>query len=263
MTRMALGIEYNGHSFYGWQAQTDLITVQGQLEAALAKILDEPVNVICAGRTDAGVHATGQVVHFDTDAVRELRAWTFGTNTHLPPSIAVRWAQEMDPTFHARFSAISRRYRYVIYNHPIRSAIWDSRATWYQHKLDIEPMQQAALHFIGEHDFSSFRSSRCEAKTPMRNVHEIRITRDHHYVIIEIQANAFLHHMVRNIVGVLMRVGTGLENPRIAQKILEARDRRAAFVTAPAAGLYLINVEYPAPYLLPKSEDLPLFLLRC
>jgi tRNA pseudouridine38-40 synthase len=261
VTRFALGIEYDGHAYYGWQAQTDLSTVQGHLEKAITTIAGEPIKLICAGRTDAGVHATGQVVHFDTTAIRELKAWTYGTNTHLPPSIAVRWAQEVDDHFHARFSATARRYRYVIYNHPIRSAIWDSRATWYQHRLDAEAMQTAANYFLGEHDFSSFRSSQCEASTPMRHVQEIRISRDHHYVIMEIQANAFLHHMVRNIVGVLLRVGRGLEHPRIAQKILEAKDRRAAFITAPAAGLYLIQVEYPA-YNLPKSEDLPLFLLR-
>jgi tRNA pseudouridine38-40 synthase len=262
MTRIALGIEYDGHEFYGWQAQTDLNTVQANLETAITKISGESTKLICAGRTDAGVHATGQVVHFDTEVVRELRAWTFGVNTHLPPTISVRWAQEVEPSFHARFSAISRRYRYVIYNHPIRSAIWASRVTWFQHKLDVEAMHQAALYLLGEHDFSSFRSSQCEAKTPTRNVHDIRISRDHHYVMIEIQANAFLHHMVRNIAGVLMRVGAGLENPQIVQKILDAKDRRAAFVTAPAAGLYLIHVGYPEPYLLPKAEDLPLFLLR-
>jgi tRNA pseudouridine38-40 synthase len=262
MTRIALGIEYDGHEFYGWQAQTELDTVQSRVEAALSKITSEAVNIICAGRTDAGVHATGQVVHFDTNAVRELRAWTFGVNTHLPPSISVRWAQEVQPEFHARFSATARRYRYVIYNHPIRSAILAERVTWFQHKLDVASMHAAALHLIGEHDFTSFRSSRCEAKTPMRNIHDIKIRRENHYVIIEVQANAFLHHMVRNIVGVLMRVGASLESPQIAQKVLAAKDRRAAFVTAPASGLYLIHVDYPEPYLFPKSEDLPLFLLR-
>ncbi len=262
MTRVALGIEYDGHEFYGWQAQAELYTVQGTVEAALSTIAAEPIKILCAGRTDAGVHATGQVVHFDTSAIRSLHAWTLGTNTHLPPTIAVRWAQEVDTEFHARFSALSRRYRYVIYNSPIRSAILAARVTWYPYALDAEGMQAAAIHLLGEQDFSAFRSSQCESNTPMRNVHEIKVWREDTYVIIEIEANAFLHHMVRNIVGVLLRIGAGRESINSVQKILASKDRRQAFETASATGLYLIHVHYPEAYLFPRAEIPPLFLLR-
>lgn len=262
MTRIALGIEYDGHEFYGWQAQETLYTVQGTLETALTKIAAEPIKLLCAGRTDAGVHATGQVVHFDTSAIRSMRAWTLGTNTHLPPTIAVRWAMEVDEAFHARFSAQARRYRYVIYNSPMRSAILAARVTWYPYALDAERMQAAAMHLLGEQDFSAFRSSQCESNTPMRNVHEVKVWREGAYVIVEIEANAFLHHMVRNIVGVLIRVGAGRQDADIVQKILESKDRRQAFETAPATGLYLINVRYPETYLFPEAEITPLFLLR-
>lgn len=252
--RIALGVEYNGQDFFGWQAQANLLTVQSCVETALAKIADHPVKIFCAGRTDAGVHAIGQVVHFDTEAVRVLRAWVFGTNTHLPSTVAIRWAQEVDNEFHARFSALSRCYRYVIYNHPIRSAISGTRATWYQHWLNIEKMQQAARALIGEQDFSSFRSAQCESKTPMRNVHHVKITRYGDYVVIEIQANAFLHHMVRNIVGVLVKIGAGFKPAEWLQEVLAAKDRRQAAETAPATGLYLYEVQYPSHHQFPISQ---------
>jgi tRNA pseudouridine38-40 synthase len=262
MTRFALGIEYDGHTYSGWQAQTGLQTIQGTLEIALTKIAAEPVKIFCAGRTDAGVHGIGQVVHFDTNAVRVPHAWTLGTNTHLPANIAVRWAEEVDSGFHARFSALSRRYRYVIYNSPIRSAVLAARVTWARYALDVDRMQLAANYLIGEHDFSSFRSSNCESKTPIRHVREIKVWRENDYVIFEIEANAFLHHMVRNIAGVLIRVGRGQDTPESVQQILHARDRRVAFETAPATGLYFIEVRYPEVYLFPTAEKPPLFLLR-
>ncbi len=244
MKRFALGIEYDGTNFYGWQSQEKLPTIQGELEKALTQIADEKIQVYCAGRTDAGVHALGQVVHFDTNAERNERAWTLGTNTHLPPSIAVRWVREVAPDFHARFSAISRRYRYLIYNHSLRSAVHAGKATWYYHPLAIEPMQFAATYLLGEQDFSSFRSAQCESTTPMRNIHEITLKRENDFIIIEIQANAFLHHMVRNIVGVLMQIGSGLKKPDWMLELLQAKDRRLAAETAPPDGLYLIKVNY-------------------
>lgn len=253
--RMALGIEYDGHDFYGWQSQGNLLTVQSCLEQALSQIADEKIQVYCAGRTDAGVHATGQVVHFETNAHRDLRAWTLGANSHLPRSVAVTWVKEVDDQFHARFSALSRRYRYIIYNHSIRPAILAHRVTWYYHLLDVVAMENAGQFLLGELDFSSFRSAECESKTPMRNVHFIRVTRHGHFVVIDIQANAFLHHMVRNITGVLMRIGSGKKKPEWAKEVLEAKDRRVAAETAPANGLYLCQVQYPASYSFPNIDN--------
>jgi tRNA pseudouridine38-40 synthase len=258
--RIALGIEYNGHAFHGWQSQQNLTTVQGCLENALTIIANEPIQVLCAGRTDAGVHAIGQVVHFDTVAERSLRAWTLGVNTHLPSSISVRWAQVVDDDFHARFSALHRRYRYVIHNHSVRSAILADRATWHHYHLDVDLMHEAAQYLTGELDFSAFRSAQCEAKTAKRNLHEITITRENDFIIIEIQANAFLHHMVRNITGSLLMVGEGKKKPEWIQEVLSGKDRRFAGATAPAAGLYFIKVQYPDQYQLPQPQKNVLFL---
>ncbi len=253
MTRIALGVEYNGTGYSGWQKQSDIQTIQGTLEAALAKIADEPIELTCAGRTDAGVHAIAQVVHFDTTAVRPDRAWTLGTNTHLPPAISVHWVKEVDKEFSARFSALSRCYHYIIHNSVIRSALLASKVTWYYDPLDIEKMRLAAPYLLGEQDFSSFRSAECGSKTAMRNIKKIEITRQGDFVVIQIEANAFLHHMVRNIVGVLKRIGAGFNPPIWAKEVLEAKDRRQAAETAPADGLYLTDVYYPEPYRFPKS----------
>ena len=256
--RIVIGVEYNGTEFHGWQFQDNLVTVQGCLESALTDIAAEPIRVICAGRTDAGVHAMGQVVHFDTLAVRSLRAWAIGVNTRLPSSISVQWAVETDETFHARYSAIARRYRYIIHNSSIRPAVLASRVTWYHYPLDVDLMCEAAEHLVGEHDFSSFRSSACQSISPVRNIHFINIIRDHSRVIIEVQANAFLHHMVRNIVGVLMRIGAGFHKPDWVLDVLHVRDRRQAADTASSAGLYLEKVIYPDEYVFP--EQAPFFL---
>lgn len=258
--RIALGIEYDGHDFFGWQAQARLPTIQGRLQDALSRIADEAIQVFCAGRTDAGVHATGQVVHFETSATRALRAWTMGTNSYLPSSIAVKWAHPVDEAFHARFSALSRRYRYIIDNQSTRPAISAKRVTWHPYPLDETLMNHAAQALIGERDFSSFRSAECESKTPMRNIHFIRVTREGECVVIDIQANAFLHHMVRNIAGVLIRVGSGLKNPEWVKDVLEAKDRRLAAETAPPTGLYLCEVKYPESYEFPR-EDRRLWIL--
>ena len=256
--RIALGIEYNGHGYHGWQAQQQLPTVQQHLEDALSKIADEPIEVFCAGRTDAGVHATGQVVHFDTEGSRPLRAWTLGVNTYLPASISVRWAQVVDQEFHARFSALTRRYRYFIHNYHVRSALLGTRTTFHHLPLNAELMQTAAQFLLGEFDFTSFRSSQCESKTANRNVQKIEVTRKNELIIIEIQANAFLHHMVRNIAGVLIQVGGGHRPPEWVQEVLQAKDRRQAAETAPASGLYLVKVEYPESYPFPEPGSIML-----
>jgi len=249
--RVALGIEYNGYYFHGWQCQENIATVQGSLSIALSKIANEPITLQCAGRTDAGVHAVGQVVHFDTLADRPLRAWILGTNKELSPYISVKWAKIVDEQFHARFSATARRYHYLIYNHLSRPAVLLHQVTWYYDVLNIQTMQEAATYLIGEHDFSSFRSSECESRTPMRHIKQIQIHRFNDFISIQIEANAFLHHMVRNIVGVLMRIGAGFQEPEWMETVLKAKDRTQAAATAPAAGLYLQSVQYPDKYALP------------
>lgn len=258
--RIALGIEYNGHGFYGWQAQRDLKTIQGTLQNALAQVANEPIFLFCAGRTDANVHALGQVVHFDTHAKRHVDAWIWGTNSYLPSTIVVRWAKQVDYSFHARFTALSRRYRYIIFNNPIRPAMLASRATWHYYALNVESMNKAAQYLIGEHDFSSFRSSQCVSKTPNRRVIDITVQRKNDFISLEIEANAFLHHMVRNIVGVLMKIGAGDQDPLWMLDVLAAKDRRAAAATSPADGLYLTHVRYPEQYALPSSSE-HIFLL--
>lgn len=251
--KIALGIEYDGSSFHGWQSQENLPTIQAHLEQALSRIADTAITVFCAGRTDAGVHATGQVVHFNTTVQRPLHAFILGTNAYLPRTISVQWALEVDEAFHARFSALHRRYRYIIHNSSMRSALHAKRVTECHTPLAIEPMQLAAQYLVGEHDFTSFRAAQCESRSPMRNVHEITIKRSGSYVIIEIQANAFLHHMVRNIAGVLIQIGVGHMSPQSMLEILCAKDRKAAAQTAPPDGLYFIQVGYPELYAFPKN----------
>jgi tRNA pseudouridine38-40 synthase len=256
--RIALGIQYNGSGYYGWQAQRNLPTIEGTLQQALSKIANEEIYLQCAGRTDANVHALGQVVHFDTRAKRHIDAWIWGTNSHLPPGIVVRWAQMVDYNFHARFKAQSRHYRYYIYNHPIRPALHHSRVTWYYYPLSIEPMRLAGQYLLGEQNFSSFRSAQCNSKSPMRNITAFSIQQQGDYIFFDIQANAFLHHMVRNIAGVLLKIGAGLQPPEWMQTVISAQCRRQAAETAPADGLYLTRVIYPEPYIFPLAADLTL-----
>ncbi|OGT42291.1 MAG: tRNA pseudouridine(38-40) synthase TruA [Gammaproteobacteria bacterium RIFCSPHIGHO2_12_FULL_37_34] len=257
--RIALGIEYNGCGFYGWQVQPHVATIQSSLQDALSHVANEPIYLYCAGRTDANVHATGQVVHFDTQAKRHIDAWIWGTNAYLPPSIIVKWAKAVDYSFHARFSALSRRYRYIIFNHPVRPAILSHQVVWHYYPLDILRMQQAATYLIGEQDFASFRSSQCHSKSSMRHVMAFTIERHHHLIVFEIEANAFLHHMVRNIAGVLMKIGAGSKDPEWMKEVLQAKNRRVAAETASPEGLYLIHVRYPDPYIFPPPE--PFFLI--
>ncbi|MGI2170495.1 tRNA pseudouridine(38-40) synthase TruA [Shewanella sp. MF05960] len=259
--RVALGIEYDGSGFFGWQRQADVDSVQAQLEKALTYVANEPIEVFCAGRTDSGVHGTGQVVHFDTTADRPLTAWTLGINANLPDSIAVRWAKEVDDSFHARFSATARRYRYVIYNHQLRPGILRSGVSHYHGDIDETLMHQAAQLLLGEHDFTSFRAVQCQSNTPFRNVHKVNVTRQGMYVMVDIQANAFLHHMVRNIVGSLLEIGLGNQPINWISELLALKDRNQAAATAKPNGLYLVDVTYPEQYQIPKLALGPLFML--
>jgi len=245
MIRIALGIEYDGSHFNGWQTQLGVRTVQETLEKALSKVADQPVSVICAGRTDSGVHGLEQVVHFDTTANRLPRSWVFGTNCYLPNDVNVLWATPIDQSFHARFSAIQRHYRYIILNRPVRSSLYAKRMTWFYPPLEITRMQEAAQFLMGEHDFSAFRAQACQAKSPIRTITQLEISQHEQQLWIEVSANAFLQHMVRNIAGVLMTIGTGKENPLWAKQILETRNRTQGGITAPPDGLYLKAVDYP------------------
>lgn len=256
VARIALGLEYDGRRFHGWQSQKSGVrTVQSALEAALSKVAAHPVKVVCAGRTDAGVHASGQVVHFDTEAARELRAWVLGCNTQLPDDVSVNWARVVDDAFHARFSARARRYHYIILNRAVRSALHRGRATWHHYQLDAGRMHEAGQVLLGEHDFSAFRAKDCQSKTPFRNVHHLTVTRAGDWITLDIQANAFLHHMVRNIAGVLIAIGQEQQTTDWAAQVLAARDRRQGGVTAPPDGLYLRTVQYDAHWNLPDPNQ--------
>lgn len=258
--RIALGVEYDGSRFNGWQMQIHgTRTVQVILQQALSQIADHPVQVTCAGRTDTGVHATGQVVHFDAHNVRELTAWTMGTNTLLPADVSVHWAQTVDANFSARFSAVQRSYRYVIFNRRARSALHQGRVSWVYDDLDLAAMQQSAQALLGENDYSAFRSAACQAPHARRNIASIELSREHEYIYIDIRANAFLHHMVRNIVGSLLMIGRGEQQVTWLAELLAQKDRALAGPTAAADGLYLVNVAYPEHYGLPESGYLPRF----
>ena len=260
MKRIALGIEYNGSLFNGYQLQsTGTRTVQGELEKALSKVANEPVRLTCAGRTDTGVHATGQVVHFDTTVQRELKAWMLGGNTNLPRDISIHWVRQVSEEFSARFSAISRSYRYILFNRKVRSAVFQHNVSWSFEPLDAAVMNDAAQLLIGEHDFSAFRSSQCQAKHAVREMQHISVIRTGDYIILDIKANAFLHHMVRNIMGSLMVIGRSEQKKQWMRELLQGRDRKNAGMTASAAGLYLVNVEYPEEFGLPESGWLPSF----
>ncbi|WP_163937352.1 tRNA pseudouridine(38-40) synthase TruA [Paraferrimonas sp. SM1919] len=257
--RIALGLEYDGSKYYGWQRQREVDTVQARLEKALSTVANEPIELQCAGRTDAGVHATNQVIHFETNAVRPLKAWTMGINANLPADIAIKWAKEVDADFHARFSATARKYRYVISNKPLRPGIMQSGVTHHYESLDAELMHECAQVLIGEQDFTSFRAAQCQSNSAFRNVHHVQVTRHGDYLVVEISANAFLHHMVRNIVGSLLEVGSGNKDAAWFKSVLEAKNRDLAAPTAKPNGLYLVSVTYPAQFELPKMATGPLF----
>ena len=258
MSRIAMGIEYNGSQFHGFQYQpSGVATVQQCLNSALSTVANETITTICAGRTDAGVHATNQVVHFDTLAQRSENAWLRGTNSQLSSGISIRWVKSVTPQFHSRFSAVSRCYRYIIYCHPTRSALLHQQVAWQRRPLDIVSMRAASHCLIGEHDFSAFRAAQCQSKTPFRYIRSIEIQRRQDFIMIEITANAFLYHMVRNIVGVLVDIGVGDAPVDWCRQVLASRDRRKAGITATAAGLYLVAVEYPGEFNLPVSAKGP------
>ncbi len=266
--RWALGIEYDGAAFHGWQTQgpttqivdgrpigSTLPTVQGALEAALSQIADAPVQVVCAGRTDAGVHATGQVIHFDTPVHRPDSAWVRGVNALLPSSCAVRWAVPVREDFHARFSATGRRYRYILLNRPERAAIFAGRAGWFHRPLDVDAMAVAAASIIGTHDFSAFRAAECQANSPVRTLSESRVCRQGDWLVFDFAANAFLQHMIRNLVGALVYVGKGTEPVSLMTHLLAQKDRTLAPPTFMPDGLYLTAVDYDAEWGLPAETQ--------
>jgi tRNA pseudouridine38-40 synthase len=253
--RVAAIVEYDGTDFSGWQSQAHSVSLQDAVQDAVGFVAGHPVVTICAGRTDAGVHATGQVIHFDTVAVRTPRAWVLGVNTKLPPAIALQWAGEVAAGFHARHAAIRRIYRYIILNRSARSALQRTRTAWIHRSLDAGAMHSAAQILVGEHDFSAFRSIECQSKTPVRKVERIEVQRTGDTVWVEIEANAYLHHMVRNIVGTLLDVQRESDPKAAMARILAGGERREAGVTAPAAGLYLWRVEYPAVFGIPAPGE--------
>ncbi len=254
--RLAVGLEYDGARFAGWQLQPGLATIQGHVQRALGSVADHPVEATCAGRTDAAVHASGQVAHFDTTSDRPMRGWVLGANGELPPEIAVLWAVEVDAEFHARHSAVARSYRYCVLQRATRPALLRERVWWLRSPLDATVMHEAAQQLVGEHDFSAFRAAECQSKTARRRIVSISVHADGELVTIEVTANAFLHHMVRNIVGTLVPLGTGEQRPSWAGEVLASGDRARAGITAPAHGLYLERVCYPPALGIPEFVPL-------
>ncbi|CAL4042716.1 tRNA pseudouridine(38-40) synthase TruA [Buchnera aphidicola] len=256
--KFALGIEYNGNSYHGWQFQKSVKTVQGELERVLSYIANHKIKIICAGRTDSGVHATSQVIHFETHVIRTEFTWTIGVNSYLPNDIAVLWIKRVSGDFHARYSALSRTYRYIIYNKSIRSAILDNKLLNFHKGLDIDKMNEAGQYLIGEHDFSAFRGKTCQSYTPWRKIISLQVIRKDNFVIIEVTANAFLYRMVRNIVGCLLDIGVLKKKVNWISTVLNLKNRHLTGSTAPAKGLYLVSVDYPNDFDLPRSPKGPL-----
>ena len=253
MQRFAIGIEFCGMRYKGWQTQqAGVRSIQETMERVLSTIADAPIILHGAGRTDAGVHATNMVAHFDTEAVRPLRGWLMGANSQLPKDIAIQWIKKMDTDFHARFKAESRRYRYVVYQHPSRPALLYKQVTHAFYPLDVDKMMIAAKMFEGVHNFESFRATACQSNQPVRHVTHCRLIKHGHYLVLDIQANGFLHHMVRNIMGCLLEIGQGMYEPEHIATIFAAEDRKAAGITAPPDGLYFIQAHYPEHFDLPK-----------
>lgn len=253
--RLAVGIEYDGGAYSGWQTQSSAPSVQATLEQALSYVADEPIGLTCAGRTDAGVHARCQVAHFDTRAERGSHAWLLGANSRLPADISLRWVQAVPDHFHARYSALTRTYRYLILNRPARSALAAGRALLVHKPLDVAAMRLGAGHLVGEHDFSAFRAAECQARSPVRCLSGLQIARQGDWILVDATANAFLHHMVRNIVGLLLSIGRGRVPPIRAREQLEGRRRSEGEPTAAAHGLYFWRVAYPGAFGLPGEDS--------
>ncbi len=263
ISRFALAVEYCGEQYHGWQRLTgskNLPSIQAALEHALSRVANEPIKVVCAGRTDAGVHATNQIVHFDTEANRQPKSWMMGGNTHLPADIRIKWAQPVDQHFHARFSARARTYRYLIANTLAPPAIASKQCLWVRKPLDVMAMQTAANYCLGEHNFNSVRSSICQAKNPVRTLHRFTITPINGWLVVEICGNAFLHHMVRNLMGLLLPVGMGEQKPEWVRDVLALRDRKQAGKTEAASALYLVKVDYDKDYGFPTMAKGPFML---
>ncbi|WP_432720317.1 tRNA pseudouridine(38-40) synthase TruA [Jeongeupia wiesaeckerbachi] len=255
MSRYALALEYDGRSFSGWQVQPHMPTVQGAVEDAVSRMAGHPVRIHAAGRTDAGVHASRQVAHFDTDADRPLTAWVRGVNSFLPPGVAVLWAKAVPDTFHSRFVAYARHYRYLLLNHPVRPALWAGRVGWAHQPLDLLAFDDAARRLLGTHDFSSFRAAECQAKTPVKTLSRIELKQQGNLLMVDFSADAFLHHMVRNLMGALLHIAKGNEAPAWIETLLAARERAVAPPTFMPDGLYLAGVSYPAEYGLDTEPD--------
>ncbi|HEX5361943.1 MAG TPA: tRNA pseudouridine(38-40) synthase TruA [Fluviicoccus sp.] len=259
--RYAIGIDYDGNGYRGWQTQQEGVpSVQLTLEIALSQIAAHPVIVHAAGRTDAGVHAAGMIAHFDSPSIRKPYNWVLGTNTKLPSDIALRWIQPVSDEFHARFKAVARRYRFIIFNSPQRSSQLAGKVTWHYHPLDVERMQRAAAFLVGRHDFTTFRAVECQSRQPVRDVHFLRVWRQGPLIILDIQADGFLHHMVRNIAGVLMRIGEGKAEPEWVQDLIRVKDRTQGGVTAIPGGLYFVDALYPPEFELPREAPGPVWL---
>jgi len=250
--RIALGVSYSGQAYQGWQSQASGVTVQDTLEAALQQFTQQRVSTLCAGRTDSGVHALMQVVHFDTEVLRDAHAWVRGTNSHLPRDIAVEWAMPVPDSFHCRANATSRRYAYVLRQSEVRPTVEAGRVGWTFYPLDGDAMREASQYIMGEHDFSSFRASQCQAQSPVKHLQSVSITRRGAYWRFEFEANAFLHHMIRNIMGCLVQIGQGKRAPSWMHEVLLARDRGAAAPTFSPSGLYFLGPRYPAHFGIPE-----------
>ena len=257
--RIVVGLEYRGVGFCGWQSQLPGCGVQDALEQAVAAIAGSKITVTAAGRTDTGVHAALQVAHFDVSVERPLTAWVRGVNSHLPEGVTVLWARETDSDFHARFSASQRGYRYVLLNHPLRPGLNAGLVGWYHRPLDVDLMNRAAECLIGRHDFSAFRAAECQARSPVKEIRQVRIERRGDYVLCDFLADGFLHHMVRNLMGCLIQIGAGAQPPGWLDEVLQGRDRSRAAPTFSAAGLYLTHIRYPEHFGLPESSDRWLF----
>jgi tRNA pseudouridine38-40 synthase len=262
MHRIASVVEYDGYNYQGFQRQVSArITVQGELEKALSNVANEAITLSCAGRTDAGVHATRQVIHFDTSAERPDKAWREGVNTQLPDAIRIRWAEEVSPKFHARFCAKARTYRYIMICSEVRPAILRTHVSWCRYHLDLDLMQRGANYLVGEHDFSSFRARLCQAASPVRHIRHIRLWKHGDFIVMEIKATAFLYNMVRNIMGSLIEVGRGAKPPEWLVEVLAKRTRSAAATTAAATGLYFVGVDYPDFPEVPSQPQGPSFIV--